>query len=400
MSLLVIIGLFIIASALSNCSNLGETEDFQHNDTIPLTKHWEKAIPNQTIPEGLSSIRAKDCGSCHSEIYKEWKESTHAVAFQDLQFQAEWKKDNVYACLNCHIPLQNQQEFIVTGLLNGDYKTPAKIPNPYFDKKLQLESITCATCHVRDGNVIGAIGSTNAPHKTIKDVKFLSEQICISCHNVVEKLSPTLVCTFETGDEWNNNWAKKSGKTCISCHMPKIERSISLGMQKRNSHSHSFPGSGIPKFFGMKAIGMDNLEIKESTIKGKYTIGNNINYSLVVKNSYAGHSVPTGDPERFFLITFQLIDNQGNIIKKEEHRIGEEWQWYPVAKKLSDNNLQPKEERKFIFDYIISQKEKLTLFVEVTKHRITKENAKHNGILGKYPLFINIFKKQYDIRSE
>jgi len=163
---------------LTGCSKSTQNGAVQNNDTIPLTKHWEKAIPHQEIPEGLVAISAKSCGACHQDIYNEWKQSTHAVAFQDVQYQAEMKKDNILTCLNCHTPLQNQQEFIVKGLINGDYKTPWKIPNPNFDKELQLESITCATCHVRDGKVIGAIGNTNSTHKTVKDVEFLSEKLC------------------------------------------------------------------------------------------------------------------------------------------------------------------------------------------------------------------------------
>jgi cytochrome c554/c'-like protein len=383
---------------LPNCNE--PSKEKSADAIVSLTKHWEKAIPHQEIPFGLSSISAESCGTCHQEIYKEWKQSTHAVAFQDLQFQAEWKKDDIYACLNCHTPLQNQQEFIVTGLINGDYKTPLKEPNSRFDKELQLESITCATCHVRDGNIIGTIGTISAPHKTVKDLEFLSEKLCISCHNVVDELNPVLVCTFETGDEWDNNWAKKSGKTCISCHMSETERPIFPGMEKRLSHFHNFPGSGIPKFFDMEAKKLESLEIKESSIKKVYSVGETIDYSLEVKNSFAGHSVPTGDPERFFLVSFRLTDNRSNILNEEQYRIGEEWQWYPVAKKLSDNNLKPLEEREFIFKYDIKKQEILTFTVEMTKHRMTEANAKHNGILGKYPLSLEVFRKQYNIKTE
>jgi len=385
----------------SSCINGGtENQQIVVQDTIPLTKHWESPIPHQEIPEGLSSISAASCGSCHQEIYDEWKQSTHAVAFQDLQFQAEWKKDNIITCLNCHTPLQNQQEFIVKGLINGDYKTPLKQRNPHFDKALQLESITCATCHVRDGNVIGTMGTTNAPHKTLKDVKLLSEKLCVSCHNVVDELNPVLVCTFETGDEWDNNWAKKEGKTCISCHMPETERPIFPGMANRKSHFHSFPGSGIPKFFDMKAESLKSMEIHEGEIKKTYSVGEIIGYSLKVKNRFAGHSIPTGDPERYFLVTFHLLDSQGNTIQIEEHRIGEKWQWYPVAKKLSDNNFKPLEERTYTFNHSIKRQGAFTFKVEITKHRMTEENAKNHDILGKYPLSVEVFKKQYNLTIE
>jgi hypothetical protein len=83
----------------SNESNVESPEDVDI-DTVALTRSWEKAIPNQAVPEGLETIRASECGECHIEIYNEWRQSIHSVALQDPQFQAEWKKDNVYVCLN------------------------------------------------------------------------------------------------------------------------------------------------------------------------------------------------------------------------------------------------------------------------------------------------------------
>ena len=133
--------------------------------------NWEKVIPNQEVPEGLESLSASECGDCHEEIYREWQASNHAIAWQDMQFQAEWAKDDsLWVCLNCHTPLQNQQEFIILGKQDGDYFKPVKQANPHFDPKLKEESITCAVCHVRDGAVIGLHGNqTDAAHKVKKD---------------------------------------------------------------------------------------------------------------------------------------------------------------------------------------------------------------------------------------
>jgi hypothetical protein len=53
----------------------------------PLTRSWERAIPMQDTPDGLSSLRAAECGECHTTIYEEWKTSAHAQALADPQFQ-------------------------------------------------------------------------------------------------------------------------------------------------------------------------------------------------------------------------------------------------------------------------------------------------------------------------
>lgn len=370
------------------------------NDTVPLTRSWEKAIPHQEVPSGLTSLHASECGKCHTEIYEEWKTSIHAVAWQDPQFQAEWKKDNVYACINCHTPLQNQQEYIVTGLLNGDLKTPVQKLNPNFDQLLQAESITCATCHVREGNVIGTQSLLGVPHAMETNLELLSEQICLSCHNVAEELNPTLVCTFETGDEWMGTAKKQEGNTCITCHMPDVDRPLLLDGEIRPGHTHSFPGSGIPKFANRPVPGLQGLEITEGFLNRNYSAGDTLKFELSIKNKYAGHNLPTGDPERFYLVNYVMESESGEIVSEAEFRIGEKWQWFPVAEKLADNNLKSMEERAFPFSEIISGNESFVLRVSLTKHRITKENADYNGLGEDYPRSISVFEKEYLIHVE
>ncbi len=362
---------------------------------LPLTHSWEKAVPHQEIPIGLTSLSAKACGVCHQQHYNEWKLSTHAHAWTDLQFQAELKKESSpFMCINCHIPLQNQQPFIIEGLVDGDIYQPVKISNPHFDEDLQQEGITCASCHVRNGSIIGPKGMTTGPHQSIKDTVFLSEQLCISCHNANAVITPTLACTFETGDEW------KAGpyfgkKNCIDCHMESVDREIVPGYGKRLSHRHFFPGSGIPKFDTVETKMLNGYAIYPATLKSTYNVFDSIIFTLKVKNEFAGHKVPSGDPERFFNISFTLKNEAGTVLSAKTDRIGETWEWYPEAKKLADNNVAPNEERTFIFSYRAEKREDLTLSVIVTKHRLSQESADYNKLKENYPLFITVFDKTY-----
>jgi hypothetical protein len=128
---------------------------------VPLKNSWEMAVPHQELPQGLTSLKARDCGMCHVQHYEEWQKSTHANAWTDKQFQAELKKESSpFMCINCHIPLQNQQEYIIKGLEDGDIYKPVKEKNPHFDPELQLEGITCVSCHVRDNKIIGPTGTS------------------------------------------------------------------------------------------------------------------------------------------------------------------------------------------------------------------------------------------------
>ena len=101
---------FIIAIALigvvwiSACSHQNEQViPYIPHDTVPLKKHWESPIPHLEIPEGLNAISAESCGACHQEIYYVWQKSTHAVAWQDYQFQVDLEKNGIISCINCPI---------------------------------------------------------------------------------------------------------------------------------------------------------------------------------------------------------------------------------------------------------------------------------------------------------
>lgn len=385
-----IVGLIFLVVGIYACLEL-------QKDIQPLSKSWEFAIPHQEIPEGLTAMNAAYCATCHRDHYEEWKLSTHAHAWTDLQFQAEIKKESSpFMCINCHIPLQNQQEYIVTGLIDGDIYQPVKEENPHFDYELQQEGITCASCHVRDGAIIGSIGSDKAPHKVIKDPDFLSEKLCISCHNASAELTTTLVCTFETGDEWKAGpYFEK--ENCIGCHMEEVERPLVAGYEPRISHRHFFAGSGIPKFDTVVTKMLTGYAYYPQAPQKRYQLTDSITYQLNIKNEYAGHRVPTGDPERYFLINFALINEVGDTLAAQTGRIGEKWEWYPVAKKISDNNLYPNEERPFKFRYQPTKKEKLRLDVKVTKHRLDQKSADYNKLGSNYPLFIDVYEESYPI---
>lgn len=367
------------------------------NHIHPLSNNWELAIPNQKIPKGLTSLSAESCGVCHVDHYNEWKTSTHAHAWTDLQFQAELKKESSpFMCINCHIPLQNQQAFIIKGLIDGDIYQPVKIVNPHFDRKLQEEGINCAGCHVRNNMIIGLAGSKLAPHPIVVDSVFLSEKLCISCHNANAVITPTLACTFQTGDEWKEGPYYRK-KNCIGCHMESIERETVKGFGIKKGHRHFFPGSGIPKLNTLTANLLNGLEFYPSILHKSYKVNDTIEFTLKLINENAGHRVPTGDPERFFLIKMHLIEENGDTLMTKVDRIGEIWEWHPIAIKLSDNNIDPLGERNYNLSYPVKNKGKLMLFIIVTKHRISEEALKYNNLGEDYPSFIQVYERAYKI---
>lgn len=89
-------------------------------------------------PDGVDSPGAESCGECHPEIYREWATSMHSKAWTDPYYQVDRKFDgNQQICLNCHIPLQNQQEHLVLGFKDKNRYKPILRKNPDFDPALQ-----------------------------------------------------------------------------------------------------------------------------------------------------------------------------------------------------------------------------------------------------------------------
>jgi hypothetical protein len=108
--------------------------------------------------------------------------------------------------------------------------------------------------------------------------------------------------------------------------------------------------------------------------------------------------VPSGDPERFILVKYSLLDQNNREVGSERHRIGELWEWYPKAKKLADNNIDPLETRMVPFTSKQLRKGQYTLKIKVTKHRMDEKTAVYNKLSSDYPLFIEIFNKEVKVR--
>ncbi len=336
-----------------------------------------------TIPSGLNALDAKSCGTCHAEIYAEWSVSTHALAWRDPQFQAEiTKSGNRWLCLNCHTPLMVQHDTWPVGLNEGDIDRPRLIANPLFDASLREEGITCAGCHVREGVIHGpGLEQSTAPHPVVKDPAFRSEALCLRCHQA-EATYPgkSYACTFATGKEWRSGPYAAKGQTCAFCHMPSVRRSVAPGAPVRSTRRHWWRGAGIPKIEGIQPpleANPPGLGV-EASWRGE---------ALVVDlvNARAGHKLPTGDPERWIQVDVQFLTGTGQAIgDKRSIRIGQKWEWYPVAKKLSDNRLAPLEHRERVF---IAPPGARKALVVASSHRMSPETADYHH-LKDYPIGI------------
>ena len=333
---------------------------------------------------GTTGLSAERCGDCHAEIQAEWAASTHAHAWVDPQFQKELHKDPEVAwlCLNCHTPLSNQQPELSGA--TGSVRAPTRTPNPAFDAALRDEGITCLSCHWRPEGIAAAHQGVQAPHPTIYDPTLRTEQACVGCHQAVARLEDALVCTFDTGAEWA---AAAPGKSCPECHMPRVTRSVAPGAPAREGGRHLWPGSLLPKDeqtpaeaerFADWQPGIDASVALEPAAPGRPALAR-----IQLTNARAGHMLPTGDPERYLEVHATVRGADGAPLAAEAWRIGQVWEWWPVARRVSDNRLSAGEVRTLTLPFVMPAGA-VTAELTVEHVRISPENHAYHA-LGAYP---------------
>jgi hypothetical protein len=205
--------------------------------------------------------------------------------------------------------------------------------NPAFDEALQHEGITCASCHLREGNVVGAGGGGDAPHPLIVDSELGSSgEVCESCHQLEEpvfyRLERPLMDTF---GEWRA-WMEITGRSesCVDCHMPMVERPVVEGGEIKQGHSHVFPGATDLEM--LRA----GLEIVSATKTGD-------GLDVVVENR-AGHNYPTAEHAHRLVLRVGLLSGDGVEFAVREHEMARRIEH---RVEVSDTTLRPGETREF-----------------------------------------------------
>lgn len=350
-----------------------------------LRSDYAHAIPYQKVPAGLDSLKAKVCGTCHREIYEEWKTSIHARAFEDPFFQAYWKKDkNIWVCLNCHTPLENQQPTLIKNIPRGRVEKAVQEPNPHYDADYQKEAITCAACHVRDGIIYGPFEDSAAPHPTKFDPNFRTTQICYRCHNVLSGPAQFYnVGPCGTYAEYEGKFfMRERGFICQSCHMPEIDRPVATDGPIRRGRRHLWRGGHDPDMIKQAVA----VQIKADPSHPKP--GDHVTFTLTLINAGAGHKIPTGDPDRHFTIEFLVEDRAKQVIHQDTSTMGRWIMWQPAIVELYDNRLLPLASREYRFSYRLpAESEGLALKVRVQYHILT--DGQHEMLRTKYGLTAN-----------
>jgi hypothetical protein len=367
-----------------------------------LRSDYAHAIPHQKVPAGLDSLKAESCGTCHREIYDEWKASIHAKAFDDPFFQAYWKRDhNIWVCLNCHTPLENQQPTLITEIPRGRVEKAIQEPNPHYDPAYQKEAITCAACHVRDGVIYGPFDDSAAPHPTKFDPSFRTAQVCYRCHNVVSGPAQFFnVGPCGTYAEYEGKYfMQERGFICQTCHMPEVERPVARGGPIRQGRRHLWRGGHDPEMIRQA------MAVRVQAEPQAPKPGDRVTFTATLINAGAGHKLPTGDPDRHVTVEFLVRDRSGRVLSRQSDTMGRWILWQPVVLEVYDNRLLPLASREYSFTYRVpDQAAGLTLTTLVRYHILTDDQ--HETLRAKYGLTANepyrftIYERTFPLSGE
>ena len=300
--------------------------------------------PTQVV-EGLDDVSAQTCGGCHTSIYGEWSQSMMSKAFDDPLFQAQWKsQQELFLCLHCHTPLQEQQPVLVTGLEKLKPMTGRGETNQNFDAELQHEGVTCAACHVKGGKVVGSVEGIDAPHPVAVDSQMgVTGEVCEGCHQldapVLYRLDRPLSDTF---GEWRR-WKSETGadESCVDCHMSVVERPWVDGGIVRTSHDHRF-------------LGRSSADLLRSGLRWEPPTLQSSTVEVVVEN-LAGHNYPTGEPGHRLVVSVALLDDAGLVLQQREERMVRNIQ---DRVERSDSTLKPGEVRRLLFSFDLAHVER------------------------------------------
>ncbi len=367
-----------------------------------LRSDYAHAIPFQKVPAGIDSLRAESCGTCHKEIYEEWKTSIHSQAYRDPFFYAYWTKDkHVWVCLNCHSPLENQQPTLIKDIPRDRVEKAPQMPNLGYDPEYQKEGVTCAACHVRDGMILGPFDDSVAPHPTKFDPTFRTTQLCYRCHNVISGPAQFYnVGPCGTYAEYEGRFfMKERGMICQSCHMPEVERPVATGAPIRQGRRHLWRGGHDPEMI-KRAVAVQ-VVADPPTPKP----GDELRLTLTLINAGAGHKLPTGDPDRHFTVEFSVEDEDQKVLKSQTDTMGRWIMWQPAIVELHDNRLLPLASREYTFTYRVPAKlDGLKVRARIRYH--IQSEHQHQMLIDKFgltandPYFFTIYEREIPLTGD
>ncbi len=249
---------------------------------------------------------ATRCAECHGPIAKEWKTSTHARADVSPVYLAMRSQGEHEACDRCHAPLVARAE-----------------PNSLAAR----DAVGCDSCHaIREVDSPGTLAlhlddivkygplcdtKDNYFHKVGCSPLHGTSELCSACHSLSQRTSAGQMLTVQSEfEEWRASIYSGARVECQSCHMPGAHDAVAVGSPTRGGvPNHAFAMADLRK----NAVSM-GVSVRDA--------GKDLAVSVSLKNNRAGHSVPSGLPERRMALRIAIHDDAGHVGRTAEQVYG------------------------------------------------------------------------------
>ncbi|MBI4605247.1 MAG: hypothetical protein HY721_25065 [Planctomycetes bacterium] len=234
------------------------------------------ARPEAIAPGPFAFRSNEECEPCHREIYEEWVDDQHALAWfnEPLLPQDPLRVE----CNNCHAP----RPVLETGI-----EALPVIRGERFE-----EGVGCIECHRNGGHAEGPLPSAEAPCNPRRNPAFTGSAICASCH-----------APHGAIDEWRGSaWAAK-GYTCQACHMPLVDAPSVTSGPVRRRRSHRMRSQRDPEVL-REAVRLEARLVEPREVEVSLT------------NAGAGHSVPGEISNRELFVRTVVTDAAGREVAR------------------------------------------------------------------------------------
>ena len=253
------------------------------------------------------------------------------------------------------------------------------------DPTLREEGVTCATCHLKDGKIVGPFESVAAPHPVTVSLDMGSGLgLCARCHVVTNSRWDVFYRVPPCGTVAEISEAGQR-PDCIGCHMPPVRRPIASGGGARSGRRHLFHGGHVPEMVkSALAVGHKSEELGAGRTRFVFTL----------TNAGAAHYLPTGTPDRHLTLDLRLLDREGTTVKHESFLMKRFILWRPFIVDLRDTRLPHGKPAEFSFEFSREGRNPPTsLDVAVTYHLLDEKRRKKIGYENREPIAYPIYRE-------
>jgi hypothetical protein len=248
------------------------------------------------------------CAPCHGAVVEEWNASMHASAHHDadpiygamraLRIERQGAKVGD-ACPACHNPRSPDAPDAPAGRVGVSCAACHAVAEVHRERGLGSAALTFDPSTFRGARDL-APGASPA-HGTGPASAALADgvTVCLVCHEATTTPTGEAACT--TGPEHR---ADAGAPSCVSCHMPEVDRPSGAVSSRPTHRAHTFAGPH-------QAWRGDDTVLTSATDLRVSRVGDTASVTITNRS---GHAFPTGYPGRLAVISVHGRDAAGAVV--------------------------------------------------------------------------------------